>query len=234
MYIGFDYISLLSIVFLLFYAVLVFALFLWRKKTHKKHDSIVQEAFALLLNRYEKNTLDDKSIRLIFKQMIVENDLGISYEDFLETFIMHVTKTDKDGKTTKGIETILYPLLEIEREEKPYPKLEENERRLLLAIEDSAKNDAKEVPIPLRNNLIDLSIIMEKKQNALNKAQKTNKWSIPATIISAIITLFSVIFSMVHEPSLSKEDIKSISSEISVYIDSIERWSGDESHIEKW
>ncbi len=204
--------------FMIIYAMVLIYMLTLRRKKSKKIESIKNEAFELLLSRYEKKTLNNKSVRLIYKRKIIENNLDLSYEDFLEEFIMYITQKDEDGQLTIGIEAIINPILEKEREVKPYPKLEDNERQLLLAIEATAN---KGEMTSLKNNLDQLSNNIEDAQKALKKAQKTNRWTIPATIIGAVLTVFSFVFSLVHTPSLSEENVKNISSEISRQVDSV-------------
>jgi len=217
--------TFIAIIVMALYLIPIMLLFSNKRKRFKRIESIKFEAFNLLLSRYEKKTLNAKSVRLIYKRKISENNLNLSYEDFLEEFILFITQKDKDGQLTIGIEEIINPILEKEREVKPYPKLEDNERQLLLAIEAAAKEG---LPNSLKNNLEQLSNNIENTQKALEKAQKTNRWTIPATILGAILTAFSFVFSLVHTPSFSEENIKKISSEISRQVDSVVNQNIDE------
>ena len=212
------------------YLMTIMLFFSNKRKRFKRIESIKDEAFALLLDRYEKKTLNAKSVRLIYKRKISENNLNLSYEDFLEEFILFITQKDENGQLTIGIEGIINPILEKEREVKPYPKLEDNERQLLLAIEAAAKDGESN---SLKNNLEQLSNNIEDTQKTLKKAQKTNRWTIPATIIGAILTVFSFVFSLIHTPSLSEENVKNISSEISRQVDSVVKQSIDENNTHR-
>ena len=108
---------------------------------------------------------------------------------------------------TKRIEVLINPILEKERAEKPYPCVKERERRILLAIENSA---AKGETASLKNNLEDLSTVIENNQKSLDRARATNRWTIPISIIGIILTVFVWLYGT----SLSEKDVQRISNQI--------------------
>lgn len=97
--------------------------------------------------------------------------------------------------------------MEKEKAEKPYPNVNERERRILLAIEDSAN---KGEFASINNNLEDLSIVIENNQKALDRARATNKWTIPISIIGILLTIFIWLYGS----SLSDKDVQRISTQI--------------------
>ena len=62
--------------------------------------------------------------------------------------------------------------------------------------------------------MVDLSIVIESNQNALDKARRTNRWSIPISIIGVLLTLFIWLYGS----SLSERDIDRISTRVSTTI----------------
>ena len=182
---------------------------LYRSKSDK------EKAYGLLLKGNEHNTLNNNAISLIYKRMIERKYDNVSYLDFLESFIIYVRQEDNDGALTKRIEDLIHPILEKERAEKPYPCVKERERRILLAIEDSA---AKGETASLKNNLEDLSTVIENNQKSLDRARTTNKWTIPISIVGIILTVFIWLYGT----SLSEKDVQRISNQIySTVLDSL-------------
>jgi hypothetical protein len=57
-------------------------------------------------------------------------------------------------------------------------------------------------------------MVIESNQNALDKARRTNRWSIPISIIGVLLTLFIWLYGS----SLSERDIDRISTRVSTTI----------------
>ena len=172
-----------------------------------RRNSDKEKAYDLLLKGYEQKTLSDKAISLIYKREIARKYEYLSYISFLESFLIYVRQKDEDGELTTQISTIIEPILEKEKAEKPYSNVKERERRILLAIEESAK---KGELTSLNNNLEDLSIVIENNQKSLDKARMTNKWTVPISIIGVLLTLFIWLYGS----SLSDKDVQRISTQI--------------------
>ena len=66
----------------------------------------------------------------------------------------------------------------------------------------------------IKHTLVDLSMVIESNQNALDKARRTNRWSIPISIIGVLLTLFIWLYGS----SLSERDIDRISTRVSTTI----------------
>ena len=180
--------------------------------------SELESAYELLLKRYSQKTLDEKSINLIYSREIVSNNgmTSMSKLVFLESFLIYVTKNDndKDGALTKGITQIVDPLLEAERAEKPYPNVNDTERRILIEIEKSLDNGEF---ASIKSRIEDLSTIIVKNQNALNRANKINNLTIPVSFIGIGLTLFIWLYGM-FSTSLSDKDVERISREVSSFV----------------
>ena len=180
--------------------------------------SELESAYELLLKRYSQKTLDEKSINLIYSREIVSNNgmTSMSKLVFLESFLIYVTKNDnkEDGALTKGITEIVDPLLEEERKGKPYPNVNDTERRILIEIEDSVE---KGETASIKSRIEDLSTIIVKNQNALNRANKINNLTIPVSIFSVVLTLFIWLYGM-FATSLSDKDVERISREVSSFV----------------
>lgn len=188
--------------------IALFVFMITRMKSRKyRNRSDKEKAYELLLKGNEQQTLNDKAISLIYKREIARKYESISYIDFLESFLIYVRQKDEDGSLTNRISEIIDPILEKEKAEKPYSNIKERERRILLAIEESAN---KGEHVSIKNNLEDLSVIIENNQKALDKARMTNKWTIPISIIGILLTLFIWLYGS----SLSDKDVQRISTQI--------------------
>ena len=203
-----------------------------RRQRKKKTTEIVSErteAFALLIKGYEQQTLNSESAFNIYKKKIADKDLNITYTDFLDDFRIYVREIDESGELTKGVEAIIRPIIEKEREEKPYPKVEDDERRLLVAIESSSKNEKGDTPASIKNNLDGLETIMWKKNNSLKTSKRLNILSYAIGIAGLLLTVLS----FVRTPSISEKSINNLSKEISSQVDSIIKQNVDFDTIQR-
>ncbi|MCR5036124.1 MAG: hypothetical protein K6A73_02240 [Bacteroidales bacterium] len=211
MTLGDEKIVLLFTCFIATYMSLLAMLLIKRKSRLYRDKNDKEKAYGLLLKANEHNTLDDNAIYLIYNRIIKRKFDYITYIDFLESFVIFVRQEDDNGALTKQIESIIKPILERERTEKPYTSVNERERRILLAIEDSAK---KGETASLKNNLEDLSNVIENNQKSLDRARATNKWTIPISIIGIIITIFIWLYGS----SISEKDVQRISNQIYITV----------------
>jgi len=198
---------LLFSLFISIYVALFALMITMRKSRYRREKSDKEYAYELLLKGNEQKTLNDGSIFLIYKRSISRKYEHMSYMDFLESFLMYVRQKDEDGTLTQSISKIIEPILEKEKIEKPFSNIKERERRLLLAVENSA---SKGETSSLKNNLTDLSIVIENNQKALDKARAINRWSIPISVLGILLTLFIWLYGS----SLSDKDVQRISAQI--------------------
>lgn len=193
--------------FISFYIALLALMFTMRKSRFRREKSDKVYAFELILKGIKQQTLTEGVISLIYKRCVSRKYERISYMDFLESFLMYVRQKDEDGALTHEVSDIIEPILKKEKAEKPFSNIQERERRILLAVEESAKNGEH---ASLKSNLTDLSIAIESNQKALEKARRINRWSIPISIIGVLLTLFIWLYGS----SLSDKDIQRISTQI--------------------
>ena len=197
---------LLTTALAMYVSMFVMMLTLRKRKSYRKRTD-TERAYELLLKGNKQQTLTDNAIVLVYKRMIAQNYEYVSYIDFLESFLLYVREKDEDGKLTHEIYNIIGPILEKEKAEKPYSNVRERERRILLAIENSLN---KGETTSLKNNLNDLSGVIENNQKALDRARKTNKCTVPISIIGVLLTLFIWLYGS----SLSNKDVERISNQI--------------------
>ena len=158
--------------------------------------------YELLLKGIKQGTIEEESIYLMYERFN-ENVYSfffpniVSYERFLESFLLYVREKDEDGTLTKDVTNILKPILEKIKVENPYTNVNEGQRRILLSIEDTMKKsstitDSERAAI--RHNLNELAIAIEEKQKKLHQSERLNKWTVPVSIAGVIATIvFGVI-----------------------------------------
>ncbi len=207
--------------FISLYMAILAIMITHRKSRIHRNKSAKEKAYELLLKGNEQQTLDNCAISLIYKREIARKYEYISYIDFLESFLIYVREKDEDGKLTTKISAIINPILEKEKAEKPYSNVKERERRILLAIENSL---GKGETSSLKNNLDDLSGVIENNQKALDRARRINNWTVPVSVIGVLLTLFIWLYGS----SLSNKDVERISNQIyTSIIDSLNITSAD-------
>lgn len=191
------------------YIAFIFVYFTLVKSRRRLKYSRVREAYTLIIRGIEQGTLDnDSDVLLIYKKLVQTYSLSRSYMDFLESFLIYVRKTSEDKEIMLKIMQRINPILDKEREEKPYCNINDRERRILLTIEDAfKKNEINSI----KHILVDLSMVIESNQKALDRAKTTNKWSIPISIVGVLLTLFIWLYGS----SLSEKDVERISTHVS-------------------
>lgn len=202
---------IIGTVVVLLYATIVFFFMIpiMGKKRYRKPK--LEDSYDLIKKGIEEGTLDkDGDIFLLYKKLVQGYYHYNSYADFLEAFLIHIRKIS-DKETILLISKRITPILDKEREEKPFCNINDRERRILLAIEDAVKKNETN---SIKHTLVDLSMVIESNQKALEKAERTNRWSIPISIIGVLLTLFIWFYGS----SLSERDIERISTQITTTI----------------
>jgi len=165
------------------------------------------DAYNLLRSGEKQQTLNEREIQLIYNHKYKKYN-GESYADFLEKILIRVREKDTEGKVTSNFNALLEPIIDKEKAEKPYLKVDEKERCIIQAIEDAANNNEKN---SLRKNLVDLSEMIVDKQKALKNARRINCLSIPLSFIGILTTILI----WAYGSSLSEEDISKVSERTS-------------------
>lgn len=171
-----------------------------------------RKSFNLMITAFKQNPkLDNEDILLIYNDFAQSTSRNISYEKYLESFIIYVRSNEKDISFINSIVEHIKPILNREKEEQPFSNVEERERLLLLSIDQSVKNN-ETASVP--NNLRNLSLTIQKTQNELKQAKRINRWSIPISVIGVILTITSMVMSYFS----SSSDIDKISSGVAKYL----------------
>lgn len=169
-------------------------------------------SFNLMMTAFKQNPkLDNEDIFLIYNDFAQKTSRNISYEKYLESFIIYVRSNEKDNSFVNSIVDHIKPILNKEKEEQPFSNVEERERLLLLSIDQSIKNN-ETASVP--NNLRNLSLTIQKTQHDLKQAKRTNYWSIPLSVIGVVLTIISMVMSYFS----SSSDIDKISSGVAKHL----------------
>ena len=171
-----------------------------------------KKSFSLMITAFKQNPqLDDEDIFLIYNDFAQKTSRNISYERYLESFIIYVRSNEKDNSFVNSIVEHIKPILNKEKAEQPFSNVDERERLLLLSIDQSVKNnEAASVP----NNLRNLSLTIQKTQNELKQAKRINRWSIPISVIGVVLTIISMVMGYFS----SSSDIDKISSGVAKHL----------------
>ena len=192
-----------------YFIVFVYLLILKRKRVRTRRKK--EEAFEMITDGFKNRTLEDKKdIFIIFKNH-VSAIYNIPYADFLEDYIMYLRKSDSLIENFNDINARIKDIITEEQCDKPFEGVSEHEKRLLIAIDDSAKNNSI-TSIP--HTLNELALVLKGNQKRLTKARNTNYWTTPLAIFGFILTIISWFLS----DGLSQKDIDKIkiNTEISI------------------
>lgn len=163
----------------------------------KRNEEIDKYNYDLLIKGIKQGTLNDESVYLIFKESNEKrgglfSKTSYSYLKFLNSFLYYIREVDSDGTLTNSSNDIIKPIIEKIKEDDPYSNVNERERRILVSISDTINKSAQLIAsekTAIKHNLEDLALALEENQTTLEKSKKTNKWSIPLSIISTLLTL---------------------------------------------
>lgn len=170
------------------------------------------KSFSLMITAFKQNPkLDNEDILLIYNDFAQNTSQNISYEKYLESFIIYVRSNEKDNSFVNSIVEHIKPILNKEKEEQPFSNVEERERLLLLSIDQSVKNNET---TSVSNNLRNLSLTIQKTQSELKQAKRINRWSIPISVIGVVLTIISMVMGYFS----SSSDIDKISSGVAKYL----------------
>lgn len=199
--------NILLALYLVFLVYIVFV-FTWNKRM--KYKNKIKRSFKLITKGVEDDTINNKDdILLIYKSVMSYYTLA----DFLDEYIIYLrnNKDEKENADVKidvdlfnKIRKFIESIVDEERQEKPFEGVDSYEQRLLNIIDEAAQSGEKK---SVHNNLKDLAVSIKNNQKRLKSANLINVCSIPATIISIIITLFIWWFG---RTSISTKDLETI------------------------
>lgn len=170
----------------------------------------IENSYTLMINSNEKNALDAEIINIVYTQLLKQG-YHVSYIDYLEGFLIYIRHKDINAGQVNGITAIVNPILQREREEKPYADLNSNDRSIMLAIEDAVNNGEK---VSVKKQLQDLSTSIIEKQSEIKKTKKWNRWTFTLTVVSILLPVIMYLF----VPVLSKKEVNRIADEICIKI----------------
>lgn len=215
-----DSTYMISVLLLIYVALLLVLLSMLSTKRIKRNKA-KRELFDLLLGGLQNGTiLDREDVFLIYKDCDNSQIDFLSFERFLEWFILMLYKEKKNDKQIIQHKQFIKSILAEEISQKPFDGVNEHEKLLLTAIEDCAiKNEITGV----KSNLRELSRILIGNQKRHKASKLMNKWSIPISVAGIIL---SIVIWLFGRTSISENDIEKINKKteqiVSEKFDSIE------------
>nr|WP_321405384.1 hypothetical protein [uncultured Carboxylicivirga sp.] len=203
-------ISMLFSILVLVLAPRFFRLMFKELSFYKKEQGLsTDKLFKLLNTNFERELIKSKEdITVLLNSVSREYYKDFSLAPIIEDYIAHLSEKDDKGILEKNYE-LLKEIIRKENEEKPFSNLPNEERRLLMAIDDSVKhNDINSIKF----NLNELNAVISTRTKIYNKLIRTNRWSVPIAVIGIILTILFGILSV--RPSIDYDKIKNINKEI--------------------
>lgn len=153
--------------------------------------SASEKFFKLLDKKFDLELVNDKSDVIILAESFTRGKLA-SYsfapllEDYLEYLIINSENNIEESKIQKRYVKVKQ-MLDRENEEKPFANVPDEERRLLLSLKNSIKNNDTESTNEVFEDL-KLLIATRAKTHIFNK--RINIWSIPLAIFGLLASLY--------------------------------------------
>ena len=187
-------------------------------KDNIKREAGKEKIFNLLFNQFKHNLIDDKEdMILLINSISREYNSNYSLVSILEDYIVYISKNEyEDNNNLKNNYTLIKNIIASENEEKPFNNVPDDEKRILLSINENIKNSNLD---SIRINIKELSSILYTKNKSYERASKINKWALPIAIISMI---FTIIFGILGSRNIDYRKIEEINAKL------IERTYSDE------
>ena len=182
-----------------------------------------QATFDIITDGFLNHTIATKDD---LKQIYEVKEISDTFADFLDHYIvslrekkdMRVLYGDKEYSDKKEcvdkkvsfnyINEFVTKVIIEERKEKPYEGVYPFERKLLIDIDMAARNEELS---SVKSGLENLSNAIIDNQKKYEKAHKINKWSVPISVITVILSI--VLFLVQQKSALTKTDIEDIMDE---------------------
>ena len=178
--------------------------------TLKKYDKKFgkENFFKLLKNNLKHHLVNDKEdILVLLNSISREYEINYSFDSLLEDYIVSISKNENDG-FQKDEYDLIKKMIMIEKQEKPFNNVPEEEKRILISINECLKTNNLE---PIKTNLKELSTVISTRNRIYEKTAKVNKLAITITIISVIVT---IMFGIIGLQKIDYKKIEVINSQL--------------------
>jgi len=164
--------------------------------------------FYFIANKYlsKRDTapVNADDLRVIFNSIDRESKGTLSkygYVSLLEDYLREII-SDTNEENDKHYDSI-FAILDAEREQEPYLQLPPEERRILVNLETSIKNNDTQTAL---FNLTELNNVLRINSENMDILRKQNRWSIPLAIVGLIITILFGILTVLRSIFYTKID----------------------------
>ncbi len=164
-----------------------------KKSIHETDKHSDQKFFELFEKQLNSDLIKDKlDLEILANSVAREFRVRYSLVPLLENFLKYSIEA-KESSLTPDHYSFVKNIIIQENEDKPYSGIPEEERRILVNIRDSIKNDDKDATL---FNLDELKNILSTRNTAYEKTIATNKWSVPLAIVGVVCTIVFGLFSI--------------------------------------
>lgn len=167
-----------------------------------KHKNNFYSTANKYLSERDTVSVNAKNLQVIFNSIDRESKGTLSkygYVSLLEDYLRQII-SDTNEENNKFYDPI-FTILESEREQEPYLQLPPEERRILVNLENSVKNNDTQTAL---FNLTELNNVLRINNENLEKLRKQNRWSVPLAIVGLIITILFGILTVLRPISYRK------------------------------
>lgn len=159
-----------------------------------------------------------KDVEIILNSFTRENEesyiLSVVLEDYLNYKLQESETLNKEKLRIQY--DLFKKIIEEENKDKPFANLPNEERRLLVGINDALKyNDLDSIKF----NLNELHSVISTRSGIYEKTSRINKWSVPLAIIGTFFTVLFGVLSII--PNRDLKEMEEINKSIMEKMDNI-------------
>jgi len=210
-----EYYYTIRMVIILFFVLLLLLCILLPASLIKKrikYRSGREKFFSILSMSFMQQQINNKEdILLLLNSISREFDSSYLLISILEDYIVYISKDEEKilkDINKSNIHNLIKEVIRIENQEKPFNNVPDEEKMILRNINENIKNNQLE---SVKFNLQELSSVIAARNKIYEKANKTNRWSLPITILSII---FAIVFGLMGLKSIDYKKIEEINSKL--------------------
>lgn len=158
-------------------------------------DSIIKD---IMLDKTNKETIQSwyNQYKLYLSESFPSRE--IKYDNFLESIMLYARTKDKSGELTNKTYNIIIPILHNlhkNKKDNPYSDVKDDAKRILLLLEDSAKEGKF---TKAKAQLNELEELFANYQQSLKRYQRLSAITIPVSIIGILMSILMALLTFLR------------------------------------